>query len=116
MIGCMGPHAPITDTVFAASLRCETKAFLLLDGTVPTDPEIQNWQQRIANSYKISALKRHCTSVPKNETCVGMPSLREFRERHYRLVLDPEISSPEVQIQAHALERIPASRNGADTA
>ncbi|WP_262270466.1 IS66 family transposase [Microvirga yunnanensis] len=111
----MGPHAPITDTVFAASLRCETKAFLLLDGTVPTDPEIQNWQQRIANSYKVSALKRHCTSVPKNETCVGMPSLRVFRERHYGLILDPEISSPEVQIQAHALERIPASRSGPDT-
>ena len=30
-MGRMGPHAPITDTVFAAYLRCETKAFLLLD-------------------------------------------------------------------------------------
>ena len=35
-----------------------------------------------------------------------MPSLRVFREQHYRLILDPEISSPELQIQAHALERI----------
>ena len=84
--------------------------------TAPTDPEIENWQQRIANSYKANALERLCTSVPENETCRGMPSLRVFRERHYRLILDPEISSPEVQIQAHALERIPASRNGADTA
>jgi predicted RecB family nuclease len=116
MIERMGPHAPITDTVFAASLRCETKAFLLLDGTVPTDPEIENWQQCIANSYKANALERLCTSVSEKETCRGMPSLRVFRERHYRLILDPEISSPEVQIQAQALERIPASNSGADTA
>ncbi len=112
----MGLHAPITDTVFAAYLRCETKAFLLLDATTPTDPEIESWQQRIANSYKASALERLCTSVPENETCRGMPSLRVFRGRHYRLILDPEISSPKVQIQAHALERIPTSSSGTDTA
>jgi predicted RecB family nuclease len=112
----MGPHAPITDTVFAAYLRCETKAFLLLNAAAPTDPEIQSWQQDIANLYKANALKQLCTSVPENETCHGMPSLRVFRERHYRLILDPNISSPEVQIQAHALERIPASNSGADAA
>jgi hypothetical protein len=53
----MGPHAPITDTVFAAYLRCETKAFLLLDRATPTDPEIESWQQRIAHSYKANALE-----------------------------------------------------------
>ena len=61
----MGPHAPITDTVFAAYLRCETKAFLLLNAAAPTDPEIESWQQRIANSYKANALKRLCTSIPE---------------------------------------------------
>src|SRR4051794_16041830 len=112
----MSPHAPITDTVFAAYLRCETKAFLLLDAAAPTDPGIQSWQQGIANSYKANALKQLCTSVPENETCHGMPSLRVFRDQRYRLILDPDISSSEVQIQAHALERISFSRNGADTA
>jgi predicted RecB family nuclease len=116
MMERMAPHAPIADTVFAAYLRCETKAFLLLNAAAPTDPEIESWQQRIANSYKASASERLCTSVPEKETCRGMPSLRVFRERHYRLMLDPEISSPEVQIQAHALERISVSRKGADTA
>ena len=115
MMERMDPHAPITDAVFAAYLRCEMKAFLLLDGTAPTDPEIQSWQQDIANSYKANALEQLCTSIPQDEICRGMPSLRVLRERHYRLILDPEISSPELQIQAHALERIPASRNGADT-
>ena len=92
------------------------KAFLLLEGSAPTDPGIQSWQQDIANSYKANALERLCTSIPQNEICRGMSSLRVLRERHYLLILDPEISSPEVQIQAHALERIPASRNEADTA
>jgi predicted RecB family nuclease len=115
MMADMGPHAPITDAVFAAYLRCEMKALLLLDGSAPTDPEIQSWQQDIANSYKANASERLCTNVLENETCRGMPSLRVLRERAYRLIINPEISSPELKIQAHALERIPVSRNEADT-
>jgi predicted RecB family nuclease len=110
----MIPHAPITDTVFATYLRCEMKAFLLHAAAAPTNPEIESWQQRIANSYKASAVERICNNVPENETCRGLPSLRVFRERYYQLILDPEISSPEVQIHAHALERISASRNRVD--
>ena len=81
----------------------------------PTDPEIESWQQRISNSYKANVLERLCTSIREHETCRGLPSLRVFRERHYRLILHPEISSPELQIQAHALELILASRNEAGT-
>jgi hypothetical protein len=67
----MGPHAPITDTVFAAYLRCETKAFLLLNAAASTDPEIQCWQQGIAKSYKADALRHLCNDVPENEACHG---------------------------------------------
>jgi hypothetical protein len=97
MMADMGPHAPITDAVFAAYLRCEMKALLLLDGSAPTDPEIQSWQQDIANSYKANASERLCTNVLENETCRGMPSLRVLRERAYRLIINPEISSPSLR-------------------
>ena len=116
MMEGMGPNAPITDAVFAAYLRCKTKAFLLSATAAPTDPEIQSWQQDIANSYKANALEQLCTSIPHKEICRGMPSLRVLRERHCRLIIDPEISSPELQIQAHALERTPVSLNEANTA
>jgi predicted RecB family nuclease len=112
----MGPHAPITDAVFAAYLQCEMKAFLLLDGAASTDPEIKNWQCRTEDAFKACALEWLCASVPASEISHGMPSLRALRQREHGLILNPVISASEFSAQLHALERRQVGRRGPDTA
>ncbi|MPR30845.1 TM0106 family RecB-like putative nuclease [Microvirga tunisiensis] len=111
----MKPHMPITDIVFQAYLQCEMKAFLLLDGAAPSDLEIENWQHRLAETYKTHALKWLCASVSETEIFQGMPSLRALRRQDYCLPIGPEISLPEIQARPHAVERVPVRRGGAET-
>jgi predicted RecB family nuclease len=115
MMGHMSPHVPITDVVFAAYLKCEMKAFLLRAGDAPTDPEIDNWQRRIADTYKAAFLEGLCATVPRNEICQGMPSLRALRRQDWCLFIDPVISLPDVQAQPHTVERVPVSRGEIET-
>jgi hypothetical protein len=101
----MSPHVPITDAVFAAFLQCETKAHLLLDGTIATDPEIESWQRDIWDTYATSALETLRSRLLPNEAHSGMPSLQAVRRKEYRLILRPTITLPEIAAHPHALER-----------
>jgi predicted RecB family nuclease len=115
MMGNMSPHVPIADIVFAAYLQCETKAFLLLAGDAPTDPEIENWQRRIADTYRATVLEGLCASIPRDEICQGTPSLRALRRQDWSLLIDPVISLSDVQARPHAVERVPVSRGETET-
>jgi predicted RecB family nuclease len=99
----------ITEAVFEGYLQCETKAFLLLDGVAPTDPEIENWRQHLAGMFKAAASERLSASIPRGETCQDMPPLRSFKQLNYSVIFDPVISFPELQVRFHALERCPST-------
>jgi hypothetical protein len=65
----------ITDAIFAAFLRCETKAYLLHEGATGTLSELDSWQLSLARKYKKSAFERLRSTVKENEFYVGTPPL-----------------------------------------
>src|SRR6266478_980672 len=72
-----GMEPLITSDIFAAYLKCETKAYLIAIDTPVPPHQIHDWQVRLATDYKTECLT--CLSAAyENHLCYdGTPSVGE---------------------------------------
>ena len=72
----MAPRTVVTSAVFEASLRCETKASLLLEGAdAGHASETEARWRALAERFEASASDRLRRGVPEGELHEGLPSL-----------------------------------------
>ena len=101
----MAPRTVVTSAVFEASLRCETKASLLLEGAdAGHASETEARWRALAERFEASASDRLRRSVPEGELHEGLPSLSALKRGLYRVVIDPLVEVPGLSARPHALE------------
>jgi predicted RecB family nuclease len=101
----MNSDTPVTDAVFEAFLHCETKAYLLHEGT-DSQSKFGAWEESL-RQFKQHVSERLISSVGKDEVYVGTPSHRMLEQGSHRIVLRPVIKSSDVRAEPDALWRMP---------
>jgi len=97
----------ITEEVFAAFLKCETKSFLKASDTGVAN-EFGDWQRRRAEDYKQKCFAQLCSKLREDE-CLFAASLPQALESpKHRLVLNCLVQAEGLQSCIHALERLPS--------
>jgi predicted RecB family nuclease len=104
----------ITEEIFEAFLRCETKSYLYSQGAVRTNTEFSEWKRHVRETFKQTGWKRLRSAVREGEWYVGTPPLHAFQDRRYRLIIDYTVALPDFESRLHALERIPSSFGTSD--
>src|ERR1700730_16777215 len=95
-----------TDVVFAAFVRCETKAYLLREAPGGHYSDPNSWRFRENRSFKQSAATWIRSTVREHECHEGTPSFRVLEQGLYRIILDPLMASRDICSQPDALLRM----------
>jgi predicted RecB family nuclease len=95
----------ITDTIFAALIRCETKAHLMHGGVSGLRLPEYAWREKSAEQFRRSALERLTSNISVDTCHSGMPPLLTLEKGVYQLVLGPEIASSNLRSRPDALLR-----------
>ena len=98
----------ITDDIFAAYLKCETKAHLIAIDTPLPPHQIHDWQVRLAADYKTECLTRLLSANRDHLCCDGTPSVGDLLRHTYKLVLNCTIGDDTLQAHVDALQLSPA--------
>ena len=107
----MAPRTMVTSAVFEASLRCETKASLLLEGAdAGHASETEARWRALAERFEAAASDRLRRGVPEGELHEGLPSLSALKRGLYRVVIDPLVEVPGLSARPHALEATRSDR------
>ena len=99
----------ISEEIFEAFLKCETKSYLKHEGAAGAERGCDDWQRRLVEDFKrrcAAGLRAH---FREDECLVGAPLPQVLENSKYRLALDCLVQAPEIQTRVHALERV-ASR------
>jgi predicted RecB family nuclease len=97
---------PITEETFAAFLRCETKSYLNLNGTVGVASEFSQSRDHLREKFKQIGREQLCRAVQKGQSYAGTPDLRCLEEHRYSLIVDYVVALPEIQARLDGLEQI----------
>ena len=107
----MAGQSAITSTIYEAFLHCETKAYLLLEGSTGLSSDVQDWEAALAHDFQRSASNRLQFTLRDGEYSFETPSLESLREGTHRVFFDPLISTPGIAAQLHVLQRLPPSHH-----
>lgn len=94
----------VTELVFEAFLNCETKSYLYTKGEVGLQSGLCKWQKHTRNEYHRSASERLLSEMSEDECHRGTASQEALQQSRYRLIIDHEAESPEIQSRVHGLE------------
>lgn len=96
----------VTEEVFQAFLRCETKSYLKLTGAVGLQREFSDWQRRLAEEFEEECCVQ-LRSLFREDECVSAALLSRILENgKCRFAIDCAVKAQEVQSRIPALERI----------
>lgn len=99
----------ITEVIFLAFLRCETKSFLVLTGENESPSDLVELERSSFADFKRRChlqLRSHC----RDDECLeGLPLPRGLARSQYRLLLDCLVQTQDLQSCIHALERAPSA-------
>jgi len=101
----------ITENIFHAFLKCETKAYLCSKGIAGSCVEFKNWQQTVIEKYKKECSAKLCLNYVDNECIIGTPQPDDFKNMKYRLAIDCIIKGERIITHINALQRIHLHRN-----
>jgi predicted RecB family nuclease len=93
---------PITEEIFAAFLKCDTKAYLQYSGTLGTQSEFNQRAQNQREEYKESCRDLLCAAL-HTPWFVGTPDLPSLKGRCYHLVLDYVVAQSDINVRLDAL-------------
>jgi len=103
---------PITQEVFEAFLECPTKAYLKARSADSSDPALAEWQQRSRCEFRKNGWVRFRSIVPAAQLYEGSPPLHTLKQRSYRLILNCNLTSQELQGSLDGLELAPRATDG----
>ncbi len=96
----------ITEEIFQAFLKCETKAYLKHLSVVGAQREASDWQRRLIEDFRQKCAINLRSQFLEDECLVGV-SLPQIPEKgEHLLVIDCLAQAREIQSSIHALERL----------
>src|ERR1044072_5154145 len=99
----------ITDDIFQAFLKCETKAYLKSANSEAAHPEIADWRQRVVERYKRICCTRLCAAFSEDECLADPSTLQDFKNNKYHLLIDCVVHTQGLLTHIPALERLPTT-------
>src|SRR5260370_18387807 len=94
----------VTQEIFEAFVKCQTKSHLYSDGATGTQDEFDEWRRRVQEEYKGAASARLQSSIRTNEWYIGTPPVQHLEQRRYRLIFDYVVAVPKLRARLHGLE------------
>ena len=101
----------ITEEIFQTFLKCKTKCYLRISGTVGLQPEFGDWERFLAEDFQQKCSQRLLSNFRQDECFVGTPSPQELENKKYRIVINCIVQAQKVQSHIQALERLPSPGN-----
>jgi len=97
---------PITEEIFAAFLKCETKAYLKYSSTLGAQSELSQWRQHQQKEYREACRKLLCSALHA-PPFVGTPDLQTLKGQRFDLILDYIVAHGDIHacLDALALSR-----------
>jgi predicted RecB family nuclease len=99
----------ITNEVFQAFLKCETKSYLKFSGAVDTQCELRDCQNRMVDEYKKKYFITCSANCGENLYRIGTSFPQDFDDQTTRFVFDCVVHADEMVSYIHAIERLPSS-------
>jgi predicted RecB family nuclease len=96
----------ISEPVFAAFLKCETKAYLLQHGIPGPISETEALRRSLDAGFKLSGSERLRARVPEHEVLVGTPVPEILRAGIYSLIIGPTVRFSQGIAHPDALQRL----------
>jgi len=96
----------ITDEIFCAFLKCETKSYLKSLCTVDPVREFSAWQQDRIEDYRLKCAIQLRFGLQEDECILEISSLQNLENTNYRFVIDCKVQAEGTQSHIHALERL----------
>src|SRR5437016_3758321 len=104
----------ITNDVFQAFLKCETKAYLTFSGAVATECELKDGQHRIVEEYKRRYFVMCSANCDESPSRIGTSFPQDFDDQNTRFIFDCLVHADKMVSHIHAIERLPSP--GTETA
>lgn len=101
----------ITEEVFQAFLKCETKSYLKTSGAVGLQRDFGEWERFLAEDFQQKCGQRLLYDLRQDEFFIGTLSPQELENKKYRIVIDCTVQAQGVQSRIQALERPPSPGN-----
>ncbi len=98
----------VTEEIFEAFLKCETKSSLIAINAGITHPEIKDYRRCLIEDYNQKCWAKLRSGLQENECAVGALSLEDFKNRKYSLAIDCMVQAPGLQSRIHAIESSPS--------
>jgi predicted RecB family nuclease len=98
----------VTDEIFQAQLKCQTKSYLKFAGTVGSQTEFNSWRQHIYEDYKEKCRLLLKAIHQEDGYFEGPLHLQQFEDVTYQVVFECTVESNEILSCIHALERLPS--------
>jgi predicted RecB family nuclease len=102
----------ITDKLFDAFLKCQTKAHLLscaAAGAGRASHPISDWQQRLASEFK-QECSEMLTAVDPRACFMGTLATHDLTHGHHPLIIGPIVIFEDTEAHIHALELVEPSK------
>ncbi|MDQ3257211.1 MAG: IS66 family transposase [Acidobacteriota bacterium] len=99
----------ITEEIFQAFLKCETKSHLQAPGAVGTECEFADWQRCLVEDFKRKGCIQLRSNLREDECLSGTFPSEGLESSKYCLVTDCVVQVQEIQSHIHALERLPSA-------
>jgi predicted RecB family nuclease len=98
----------ITDKLFEAFLKCQTKAHLLASAAAApghASYPISDWRQSLEEEFKWGC-REMFTAADARDCFIGTPTARDFTHGYYPLIIGPIVIFDDTEAHIHALELI----------
>lgn len=99
----------ITEEIFQAFLKCETKSFLRLSNHVGERCEVDDWHRRVSENFLEKCRATLCADYADREYLSSASTLPYLKDNKCQLVLNYVARSTEIQSNIHALEPLSSS-------
>src|SRR6266849_2573971 len=96
----------ISEDIFRAFLRCETKAYLKFLGATGDQREFTDWERNLVEDYKQQCCIQLRSNFREDECLIGTLLPQALENNMYRLVIDCAVHAQESQAHIHAIERL----------
>jgi hypothetical protein len=98
----------ITDKLFEAFLKCQTKAHLLscaVAGAAHASHPINDWRQCLEEKFTLGC-KEMLTAADPRACFIGTPMAHDFTHGHYALIIDPILIFDGTEARIDALQLV----------
>src|SRR5258708_18933315 len=102
----------LTSRLFEAFLKCPTKCYLRSVGEAGSSNAYAEWVQAHDETYRAGAAKQFTQSVPEFERVVAPPSTENIKSATWRLAVDVQVQTSDMEARLHAVERLPIEGRG----